>query len=106
MAEVRRRAERLESPNRCNCAIAKVVGRPADALGVPLGQRVLVGRRPAAVHLEPLVGVANGLFCSRGQATNHAGTRSAAAFVPMVSWGARVDTSMHDRTTAWRGPNE
>ena len=34
-----------------------VIGRTADAVGQPLGEGALVGRRPAAVVLEPGVGV-------------------------------------------------
>ena len=39
-----------------------VVRAPTDAGGLPLGQRLLVGRCPAAVDLEPGVGVPDGLL--------------------------------------------
>jgi hypothetical protein len=37
-----------------------VVGASANAIAEPLGQLVLIWRRPSAVDLEPLMGVADG----------------------------------------------
>ena len=42
-----------------------VVGAPTDTVGKPLGERGLVGWRPAAVLVEPLMGATDGL--SEGQ---------------------------------------
>ncbi len=40
-----------------------LVGASAHAVGKPLGQLVVVRRRPSAVELEPLVRVHDGLGC-------------------------------------------
>ncbi len=40
-----------------------VVGASANAIAEPLGQLVLIWRRPSAVDLEPLMRVADGFGC-------------------------------------------